>query len=74
MREYLAEDVYKSLIHSIENGGKVDSTIAEQVAAGMKNWAISKGATHYTHWFQPSREQQLKNTMPFSLSTVKESQ
>jgi glutamine synthetase len=53
MREYLAEDVYKSLIHSIENGGKVDSTIAEQVAAGMKNWAISKGATHYTHWFQP---------------------
>lgn len=53
MREYLAEDVYKSLLNTIELGGRIDSNIADQVAAGMKNWAISKGATHYTHWFQP---------------------
>ena len=53
MREFLAEDVYKSLLNTIEHGGRIEGTIADQVAAGMKNWAMTKGATHYTHWFQP---------------------
>jgi glutamine synthetase len=53
MREYLPEDVFTSLMNSIERGEKLDMGIADQVAAGMKNWAIAKGATHYTHWFQP---------------------
>lgn len=53
MREFLAEDVYESLMACIEKGTRVDKEIAQQVATGMKNWAMSKGATHYTHWFQP---------------------
>ena len=53
MKEYLAEDVYKSVVHSIESGHKLDRSVADQVASSMKAWAISKGATHFTHWFQP---------------------
>lgn len=53
MREFLAEDVYESLMACINKGTRVDKEIAQQVANGMKNWAVSKGATHYTHWFQP---------------------
>lgn len=53
MREFLAEDVYESLMACIHKGTRVDKEIAQQVANGMKNWAVSKGATHYTHWFQP---------------------
>ena len=53
MREYLAEDVYKSLLQTIEHGGRIEGNIADQVATGMRNWAMAKGATHYTHWFQP---------------------
>jgi len=53
MREFLAEDVYESLMACINKGNRVDKEIAQQVANGMKNWALSKGSTHYTHWFQP---------------------
>lgn len=53
MQEYLPSDVYKQLARAIETGAGMDSSIADAVAAGMKNWAMSKGATHYTHWFQP---------------------
>ncbi len=53
MREYLPEDVYKALNKTIENGKSLDKTIAGDVANGMKEWALSKGATHYSHWFQP---------------------
>lgn len=53
MQEYLPADVYKQLSHAIETGSKIDATVAEAVAAGMKTWAMAKGATHYTHWFQP---------------------
>jgi glutamine synthetase len=53
MREFLAEDVYESLMQCIEKGTRVDKEIAQQVATGMKNWAMTKNATHYTHWFQP---------------------
>lgn len=53
MREFLAEDVYESLMACINKGTRIDKEIAQQAANGMKNWAVSKGATHYTHWFQP---------------------
>ena len=53
MREYLPEEAYDSVIAAMEEGSKIDRKIADQIAASMKDWAISKGATHYTHWFQP---------------------
>jgi glutamine synthetase len=53
MREYLSEKAYASIAKTIKEGGKVDPAIADEVAEGMKKWAISKGATHFTHWFQP---------------------
>lgn len=53
MQEFLPRDAYKSLEQIIATDGHVDSKFAEQVASSMKAWALSKGATHYTHWFQP---------------------
>ena len=53
MREYLPSDAFKSMLESIQNGTRLDRKMADQVASAMKDWAITKGATHYTHWFQP---------------------
>ena len=53
MKERLPEDVYRSLISTIEAGKEIDPGIADVVAAAMKDWAIEHGATHFTHWFQP---------------------
>ena len=53
MREYLPNEAYKSMMESIQNGTRLDRKIADQVASAMKDWALTKGATHYTHWFQP---------------------
>lgn len=53
MRECLTEDAYKIVKDSIDHGTMVDRSVADQIATAMKDWAISKGATHYTHWFQP---------------------
>ena len=53
MRQRLPENVYKRLKDIIDNGGEMEPEIADAVAAAMKDWAIEKGATHYTHWFQP---------------------
>ena len=53
MREYLPSDTYKSMMASMNHGVRLDRKNADQVASAMKDWAISKGATHYTHWFQP---------------------
>lgn len=53
MREYLPSDAYKSMMESIQNGTQLDRKMADQVASAMKDWAVTKGATHYTHWFQP---------------------
>ncbi|MBO4983377.1 MAG: glutamine synthetase III [Clostridia bacterium] len=53
MKERLPEDVYKSLQNTIQNGKHLDLSLANVVASAMKDWAIEKGATHYTHWFQP---------------------
>ena len=53
MKERLPEEVYASLTKTIETGKALDPSIADCVASAMKDWAIEKGATHYTHWFQP---------------------
>ena len=53
MRQRLPKDVYKSLHKTIEDGKELDMDLANAVAHAMKEWAIEKGATHYTHWFQP---------------------
>jgi glutamine synthetase len=53
MKDYLPKDAYKKLVSTIRKGAALDSTIADDVANAMKQWAISKGASHYTHWFQP---------------------
>src|SRR6516164_778699 len=53
IREYLSDEAYKSLMNSAKSGTRVDRRIADQVAAGTKAWAEAKGATHFTHWFQP---------------------
>lgn len=53
MRNYLSEKAFKSLEATIRQGGRLDPDIADEVADAMKTWAVSKGATHFTHWFQP---------------------
>ncbi len=53
MQQYLTRSAYESVMNAIELGTKIDRKIADQVAVSMKDWAMSKGATHYTHWFQP---------------------
>ena len=53
MREYLAKDTYRQLKETIRAGKELNLAIANQVAHAMKEWALSKGVTHFTHWFQP---------------------
>ena len=53
MRDRLPKSVYKKLKKTIEDGAELDPSIADVVAHAMKDWAIERGATHYTHWFQP---------------------
>lgn len=52
-REFLSDEAYKSLLTSIRGGKKIDRAMANQISAGLRQWAESKGVTHYTHWFQP---------------------
>ena len=53
MRTFLTKQAFAEVDEAIEKGTKIKRTIADHVAASMKDWAISMGATHYTHWFQP---------------------
>ncbi len=53
MKKFLTEEAYKALQASIEKGQRIDRRIADQVASSLKAWALSKGATHFTHWFHP---------------------
>ena len=53
MRQLMTRDAFDAVMNAIEYGTKIDRRVADQVAAAMRDWAISKGATHYTHWFQP---------------------
>ena len=53
MRQYLTKEAFEGVMSAIKHGKKIDRKIANQVASSMKDWALSKGVTHYTHWFQP---------------------
>ena len=53
MREYLTKEAFQSIMDAIKKGTQIQRLIADQVAVAMKDWAMSKGVTHYTHWFQP---------------------
>jgi glutamine synthetase len=55
MAEYVSKEAIKAVNESRQTGKSMDPKMADQIAEGMKNWAIEKGATHYTHWFQPLR-------------------
>ena len=56
MFKYLPKNVYDKLVDAMDNGAALDRSIADDVAAGMKRWAMELGVTHYTHWFQPLTE------------------
>jgi len=56
MYKYLPKQVYEKMIDVMDNGARLDRDIADAVAAGMKQWAVENGVTHYTHWFQPLTE------------------
>ncbi|WP_452601682.1 glutamine synthetase III family protein [Pontimicrobium sp. MEBiC06410] len=53
MQQTLTKDAFESVTNAIEKGSKIERSIANQIASSMKDWALSKGVTHYTHWFQP---------------------
>ncbi len=53
MKRYLSGEAYRAVVDAIEFGEKIDSNLADQIASGMKAWAVQMGATHYTHWFHP---------------------
>jgi len=53
MKKYLSKEAYKSVIDAIDHGTPIDRKMADQVAQGMKSWALENGATHLTHWFHP---------------------
>ncbi|AWA30388.1 glutamine synthetase type III [Flavobacterium magnum] len=53
MRQFLTQDAYKGVKDAVQHGTKIDRKLADYIAIGMKEWALAKGVTHYTHWFQP---------------------
>ena len=53
MRKFLTPDAYKAVQSAVQHGTKIDRKLADYIAMGMKEWALTKGVTHYTHWFQP---------------------
>ena len=53
MEKYLSKSAFRKMMLTVRKGGKLDTSIADEVAQAMKQWALSKGATHYTHWFHP---------------------
>lgn len=53
MREYLTEEAYDHVVSATQDGIRIDRKIADQVASSLKEWSMARGATHYTHWFQP---------------------
>ena len=53
MKQFLTDDAYKGVQEAMQLGKKIDRNLADYIAMGMKEWALSKGVTHYTHWFQP---------------------
>ena len=64
MRERLPKGVFREVMDVMENGGNISIETADIVANAMKDWAVEKGATHYTHWFQPASPR--RSTTPSS--------
>jgi glutamine synthetase len=56
MRKYLTPEAFDAVIEAIDEGAKINRKFADQIASGMKSWAIERGVTHYTHWFHPLNE------------------
>lgn len=56
MEKFLSKEAYRAVVDAIDKGSRIDRKIADQVATGMKSWAMSLGVTHYTHWFHPLTE------------------
>lgn len=65
MRERLPREVYSQLLEVMEGNGRMDESLAGVIAAAMKEWAVSKGATHYAHWFHPRNEMTAEKHMAF---------
>ena len=68
-RQRLPKDVFKRLHATLARGEALDTTLADAVAAAMKDWAIERGATHFTHWFQPLTGSPPRSTTPSSRPT-----
>ncbi|MDR1339362.1 MAG: glutamine synthetase III [Prevotellaceae bacterium] len=56
MRKYLTAEAFEAVIEAIDEGSKINRKFADQIASGMKSWAMERGVTHYTHWFHPLNE------------------
>ncbi len=69
MEKYLPKDAYKAVIDAVDLGKRIDMKLADQIAMGMKSWAMSLGATHYTHWFQPLTESTAEKHDSFTVPT-----
>jgi len=69
MEKYLPKDANKAVIDAIDLGKRIDMKLADQIAMGMKSWAMSLGATHYTHWFQPLTESTAEKHDSFTVPT-----
>lgn len=67
MREKLNSDIYERLISAMEDGHSLDASLSDIVATAMKDWAISKGATHWAHWFHPMTELTAEKHLSFTL-------
>jgi glutamine synthetase len=69
MEKYLPKDANKAVLDAIDFGKRIDMKLADQIAMGMKSWAMSLGATHYTHWFQPLTENTAEKHDSFTVPT-----
>jgi len=69
MEKYIPKEAYRAVIDAIDLGKRIDMKLADQIAMGMKSWAMSLGATHYTHWFQPLTESTAEKHDTFATPT-----
>ena len=69
MEKFLPKDANKAVLDAIDLGKRIDMKLADQIAMGMKSWAMSLGATHYTHWFQPLTENTAEKHDSFTVPT-----
>ena len=70
MREYMSGEAYDAVLASVRYGAKLDRNFADEIADGIKKWAVDKGATHYTHLFQPLTDSTAEKLHAFLLSNL----